>query len=353
MAYDEKLAGRVRAVLRRRRGIEERAMFGGLAFLLGGHMCVGVVRDLLMVRVGPEGIAAALARPHARPMDFTGKPSNTMVYVAPAGVRTAAALARWVGEGVAFARSLPAKDAPAKRKTPAKKAPPTKGPAFGGFPPETFRFLRGVARNNSRAWFEAHKDDYAAYYVGAATDFVAAIGPRLARVSKTVRYEARVNGSLFRIQRDLRFVRDRKPYKDHLDMLFWEGERRGWDKSNLFVRLTATDVVVGVGSHRFDKPALDAYRRAVTDGRAGAALVRAIAKVEKAGPYEIQGAARKNVPRGFDPDHPRAHLLLHDGLVAVLEQRHPPEIASGAFVDWCLEHFARMAPLHRWLLGVV
>jgi TfoX/Sxy family transcriptional regulator of competence genes len=109
MAFDEKLAGRVRTVLARRRDVSEKRMFGGLAFLAGGHMFCGVNQADLVVRVGPQAWAKALARRHARPMDFTGKPLSGYVYVAPPGVRTAASLKAWVERGLEFARSLPPK----------------------------------------------------------------------------------------------------------------------------------------------------------------------------------------------------------------------------------------------------
>lgn len=109
MAYDEKLAGRVRAALKGRRGWSEKEMFGGLCFLHRGHMACGLVGEVLMVRVGPEAYAAALARPHAREMDFTGKPLKGLIYVDPPGIRTAAALRGWIERGRAFTAALPPK----------------------------------------------------------------------------------------------------------------------------------------------------------------------------------------------------------------------------------------------------
>lgn len=109
MAFDQHLATRVRKLLADYPGFTEQRMFGGLCFLVRGNMCCGIVRDMLMVRVGPEAYHAALAEPHARQMDFTGRPLNGMVYVAPAGLRTRSALSAWVGRGAAFANSLPPK----------------------------------------------------------------------------------------------------------------------------------------------------------------------------------------------------------------------------------------------------
>ncbi len=109
MAYSEKLAGRVRAILDGHPGLSERKMFGGMAFMLNGNMCCGVINDDLMVRVGPEAYEASLERAHGREMDFTGRPMRGMLYVSAAGLRSRKALARWVERGVEFAESLPKK----------------------------------------------------------------------------------------------------------------------------------------------------------------------------------------------------------------------------------------------------
>jgi len=110
VAYDEQLADRVREVLPDPALVSERKMFGGLAFILGGHMFCGVVKDELMLRLGPEGAERALNRPHVRPMDFTGRPMKGMVFVDRDGLK-GAALRRWVNAGAAFARQRPPKSA--------------------------------------------------------------------------------------------------------------------------------------------------------------------------------------------------------------------------------------------------
>jgi hypothetical protein len=111
MAYDERLAERIRGVLADRPDLDERKMFGGIAFMLDGHMAVGIVGEDLMVRLGPDAAAAALSRANVRPMDFTGRPMKGMVYVAPAGIRTACDLRRWIDAAAAFVATLPPKRA--------------------------------------------------------------------------------------------------------------------------------------------------------------------------------------------------------------------------------------------------
>ena len=116
MAYDDRVAQRVRDALAKHPDVSEKKMFGGLAFLLHGHMCCGVVGDELMVRVGPAAYEAALARPHAREMDFTGKPLRGFVYVAPAGFATKDDLSAWVARAAECVASLPAKQRRARKR---------------------------------------------------------------------------------------------------------------------------------------------------------------------------------------------------------------------------------------------
>ena len=115
MTYDQILAGQLREVIAGIDGeITERKMFGGLAFMLNGHMFTGIVGDELMLRLGEAGAEAALRREHVREMDFTGRPMNTMVFIEPAGLH-GAALREWVEAAAAFARTLPPK--PAARRS--------------------------------------------------------------------------------------------------------------------------------------------------------------------------------------------------------------------------------------------
>ena len=109
MAFDQGLAQRVREALDGRAGITERQMFGGLAFLVDGKMFIGISGSKLMCRVGAERYQDALALPHVREMDFTGKPMNGYVYVEPPGLAQDESLTAWVSWCVSYVASLPAK----------------------------------------------------------------------------------------------------------------------------------------------------------------------------------------------------------------------------------------------------
>lgn len=119
MAYDEGLAHRLRELLGDDAAVSEKKMFGGLCFLHAGHMVCGIVRDELMLRVGPEAYDACLAEPHAREMDFTGRALRGMIYVGTDGFAEDEDLEAWVERARSYARTLPPKGA--KKKTAGRK----------------------------------------------------------------------------------------------------------------------------------------------------------------------------------------------------------------------------------------
>ena len=129
MSYDETLASRVRRVLASRSDVHEKAMFGGLAFMLGGHMCCGLVQSKLMVRVDPDAYDRLLREPHAKPMDFTGRPMRGFLYVDPAGLASLPALKKWIARAVQCAESKPPKSRASVKavRSPSRKRPRRRG----------------------------------------------------------------------------------------------------------------------------------------------------------------------------------------------------------------------------------
>jgi TfoX/Sxy family transcriptional regulator of competence genes len=109
MAFDEALAGRIRQYLARRKNVEEKKMFGGVGFLLNGNLLVGVWKESLVVRLGPDEGEAALKEPHVKEFDITGRPMRNWVLVEPAGVEDDDRLSGWIQRAVKFVGKLPAK----------------------------------------------------------------------------------------------------------------------------------------------------------------------------------------------------------------------------------------------------
>ena len=109
MSYNEELAERIRAYFHGRDDVEEKSMFGGLAFMVDGHMCVGAIGDRLMARIGPTIYENALKDMHVSIMDFTGKPLKGYVYIECEGIEDAERLNKWIRQCEYFITTLPPK----------------------------------------------------------------------------------------------------------------------------------------------------------------------------------------------------------------------------------------------------
>lgn len=110
MAFDETLARRIRDALARKRGVEEKKMFGGIGFLLNGNMLVGVWKNSLIVRVGPDVYEEALLEPQVKEFDITGKPMKGWIMVEPEGVVDDDPLKNWIQKAVKFVGKMPGKE---------------------------------------------------------------------------------------------------------------------------------------------------------------------------------------------------------------------------------------------------
>jgi hypothetical protein len=133
-----------------------------------------------------------------------------------------------------------------------------------------------------------------------------------------------------------------------MDLWFWTGDKKGWDSSGFFFRLTADNLLLGAGMHGFQPEALARYRAAVLDEKRGGALARLVASLRKDG-FDVGTESYKKVPAGAPAEHPRAALLKHGGLHAGWEGKHPSELGTAKLVDFVADRFKAVAPIHRWL----
>lgn len=220
---------------------------------------------------------------------------------------------------------------------------------FEGFPPETLVFLDDLAMNNNRSWFDENRDTYDNKVVAPARAFVTEFGAAMSQHRPHVVADPRIDGSIFRLHRDVRFSKDKSPYKTNLAFFFWEGGKKKKTSPGFYVHLAPTELIVGAGQYYFDKPELKKYREAVA-GEAGdelAAIVDALAKSD----ISIRGEKLKRVPRDFDKDHRNGELLKHKGLfTSVIEGVPDEQIHSPRFVDEVVQALEPLLPLHDWLV---
>ena len=218
---------------------------------------------------------------------------------------------------------------------------------FGGFGKNTVDFLVDLAGNNNKSWFADNKSEFERSVMEPSREFVDAMGSRLMDIAPGIVAAPKVDGSIFRIYRDIRFSKDKTPYKNHLGILLWEGEGPKKECSGFYFHLEPPNLILGVGIYSFSKPLLEEYRRSAVHRKHGKTLAEAVRKVSEG--YQIGVQHYKRVPRGFPPDHENAELLRHNGLTAVEIIPIPKELYTSAIVDYCYERFRDMAPIHFWL----
>jgi uncharacterized protein (TIGR02453 family) len=180
------------------------------------------------------------------------------------------------------------------------------------------------------------------------------MGDRLQFISPHIQYDTRTNGqgSLMRIYRDVRFSKDKSPYKTWVGIRFWEGAGKKTECPGFFLWIESGQAGLYTGMYGFSKAMLNAYREAVDDDGLGSELETAIEAIKAAGKYKIRGEEYKRVPRGFEPDHPRAALLKHKAIYASSPRMTPDELSSPELIDICMDHCESMAPLHHWMVKV-
>ena len=224
--------------------------------------------------------------------------------------------------------------------------------AFEGFPREGFRFFREIKVNNNREWFQEHKQEYVDFLQSPAVAFAVALGEQLKSEFPGISYDTRTNGagSVMRIYRDIRFSKDKSPYKDHLGVNLWDGTKKGSPGFHFF--MDATGAAFYGGFHVFPKEYLAAYREAIANDRSGKELDGALKQLAKKQDFEIGGEQLKRVPSGYDQDHPRGDLLKYKGMWVKSPTLSREVHESLKLVDVCAKHAQTMGSVHRWFVKV-
>jgi uncharacterized protein (TIGR02453 family) len=223
---------------------------------------------------------------------------------------------------------------------------------FTGFSKELLKFFKNLEKNNTKQWFEKHRNDYEEFVLDPARDFVVEMGNRLRKIAPGINAIPKINQSLFKINRDVRFSKDKSPYKTNMGIWFWEGRRKRMECPGFYFHFGDQQLLFGTGFYMFPKNLLTCYRDAVVDKKLGSELSKAVKKVSGKG-YSVSGQHYKRIPQGYDDDHPNAEFLLYNGLHAMTEEKVPPAFYSEALVDYAFSHYKNMLPLHQWLKDTI
>jgi uncharacterized protein (TIGR02453 family) len=180
------------------------------------------------------------------------------------------------------------------------------------FPQSTAGYLNKLSRNNNREWFGANKDLYDSDFLEPAVDFVVAMGEKLLKISPDIHAIPKIDKSIFRIYRDVRFSKDKEPYKTNMGLYFWEGPGKKMEGSGFYFHIEPKRYGVGTGMYMFSKEHLKTFRDTVSDPVRGKELDSIVKKITKKGAYNINNKKYKKTPRGYDPDSEYSEYLLYE-----------------------------------------
>jgi uncharacterized protein (TIGR02453 family) len=204
-------------------------------------------------------------------------------------------------------------------------------PAFTGFPVAALDFYDDLEMDNTKSFWSAHKAVYDEAVKAPMTALVAALEPEFGAAK------------VFRPYRDVRFAKDKTPYKTHQGAFVARGPATGW-----YVQIGAPGVRVGVGYYEASSPRLAALREAIADERRGKALQRILARLRKQG-WELGGETLKTTPRGYDADHPRIELLRHKSLTLGRSYGFEPVIHSTELLERVRADWRAGRPFVEWV----
>lgn len=211
-------------------------------------------------------------------------------------------------------------------------------PTFDGYAPEALQFLKDLKANNDRAWFTDHKKTYETFIKAPTKDLAELLKTSIDAMTG-VAHKAKV----FRINRDIRFSKDKTPYNSHVHLSFSpqvDGASAAW-----MFGWSTTYLTLGCGMFAFDKQTLGRFRDYIA-GDAGGDFEALIATLARDG-IRFDEPALKRVPAGYPSDHPRAELLRRKGLMAWIDLDGPEAATDAALVETCRARFERLLPLAR------
>jgi len=223
---------------------------------------------------------------------------------------------------------------------------------FKGFPKDFFAFFRELKANNERVWFEENKQRFRDSVQGPMSDFISAMAPRLAKVSKHFTADPRPNGgSMFRIYRDVRFSKDKRPYKEHAACHFRHALGKDAHAPGFYIHFSPDEVFFGGGLWMPPPDALAKIREGIV--AKPSAWKQLFANKAFAKYFDgVRGEALVRPPRGFDPQHPLIEDIKKKSFYAMREER--PKLAMAPeLVDDVAVTFAGLGPLMKFLCGAI
>lgn len=218
------------------------------------------------------------------------------------------------------------------------------------FPQSTIKFLTALSKNNSKEWFKKNRARFDFEFLQPAVQFVIDLGEKLTTISPNIYAIPKIDKSIFRLYRDVRFNKNKAPFKTNLGLYFWEGRGKKIECSGFYFHIEPKLFFLGTGMYMFTKDQLKKYREVVSDPVKGKQLRDIVSKMLKKKNFKLGGKTYKKTPRGFDPNYKYNELLLHSGLYIFYESNFFNELIKKNPVEFSFRIFKEMYPLHKWFV---
>jgi len=223
---------------------------------------------------------------------------------------------------------------------------------FNGFPLECLEFLSEIRKNNSKDWFELHRDSYERFILEPSRAFVEEFGEHLMALEPTINFSPKINKSLYKIYRDTR--REDAiaiPIKHRIGIIFWQGNHSRMQSSSFYLHFSPDELFVSAGVRWFEKPMLDAYRAYIQKDANREKLSKILNSLEQKD-YNIIEKGYKRFPKGFDKSMKNAELSLYKGM-ATYKILNPILIANGKkLIDTLYNIYEDMLELQQFMYDV-
>lgn len=209
-------------------------------------------------------------------------------------------------------------------------------------------FLSNLSENNDKEWFNAHREEYNEKLLYPAQDFVLDMGSRLADIYPDIQAIPAVDKSIFRLYKDVRFSKDKRPFKTNLGILFWEGNKKRIECPGFYFHIEPGQFLLGSGIYMFTKELLEQFRSVVSNPAKAAQLDAIVKKIQKKNGMRIGEKSYKKIPKGFDPDYKYAEYYLYSALYSIYESNDTKKLYNADIVEYSLKVYREFFPLHEW-----
>jgi uncharacterized protein (TIGR02453 family) len=218
------------------------------------------------------------------------------------------------------------------------------------FPDVTINFLKSLSRNNNKDWFNKNRERFDFEFLQPAVQFVNEMGKKLLSLSPSINAIPKIDKSIFRLHRDVRFSKNKAPYKTNLGLYFWEGRGKKMECSGYYFHIEPKLFFLGGGMYVFTNDQLKKYREIVAHPDKGKELNDIIRGLLKKKTLRLGGKTYKKVPRGYDPDYQYKDLLLHSGIYVFYESDNFEELRKMNPANFAFNFYKKASPLHNWLV---